>query len=428
MKVEHALRLLPNLEVLGPLRARLLSISRADERSRWASAGPYLTVGKRAVEAAALREGIDPLIEQVTAHLRLLFRSVVDAIEAEEAGDTPKAIAALQRAGVFEVRAGRLKQAEAWYDAALALASELSDRGAELELLRLRGALGLMLGRYGAAARDCQRSLVLAEGEFNDGAVIAACEELGNIHRGMGESAGAQAWYERGLSLNGTHGVRSGWLLLRLGDLARERGDLLAATELLDRAREYMRAGADAAGMAQTLSAQGQVQIAQGHHAAALGAYREALVWARQGPEPANLEIEIRIRLSDLALESGRWLEAEADLRQAEQAALAHGLAPALVKIYTLLGRLSGRGGEETGFVFFEQALELCNALELDALIEADVCVAYGQFHAALGNVDLSRAYLERAAETYQARNQTVGAERVHRELSRLAPADATYS
>jgi len=423
VKVEQALRLLPNLEALAPLRAQLLAVSRADERTRWASAAAYLTVGKRAVEGATLRERLDGLVEQVSTHLRVLYRSVVDAIEAQEAGETHRAIAALQRAGVFEVRAGRYRQAEAWYEAALNLAAELSDRGAELELLRLRGALSLTLGQYAAAARDCQRSLALAEAEFNDSAVIAACEELGNIHRVMGESAGAQSWYERGLGLNGTHGVRSGWLLLRLGDLARERDDIRAATALLDRAREYMRAGADAAGMAQTLSAQGQVHIAQGHHAAALGCYREALVWARQGPEPANLEVDIRIRLSELALESGRWLEAEADLRQAEQAALAHGLTRSLVEIYTLLGRLSGREGEETGFVFFEQALELRAVLELDALVEADVCLAYSQFHSALGNVDASRAYLERAGETYQARGQASGAERVHRELSRLGVA-----
>ena len=420
MKVEQALRLVPNLEALAPLRAQLLAVSRTDERTRWASAGAYLTVGKRTVEAEALRERLDGVVSQVTGHLRGLYRAVVDAIELQERGDIAGAISALRNAGGLEARVGRFKQAEAWYEVALQLAAELSDRGAELELLRLRSALSRTLGRYGEAARHCQRSLALAEAEFNDAAVIAACEELGNIHRAMGETAGAQSWYERGLGMNGTHGLRSGWLLLRLGDIARERGDALVASGLLDRARDHMQAGGDAAGMAQTLSAQGQVHIAQGQVTAALTAYREALVWARRGPEPANLEVDIRLRLAELALESGRWLEAEADLRQAEQAAVEHGLAHRLVEIYMALGRLSGRGGEETGFVFFEQAMELCRALELDALLIADVCVAYGKFYGALGNVDSSRAYLERAGETYRARGQTVGTDRVHAELSRL--------
>jgi tetratricopeptide (TPR) repeat protein len=423
VKVEQALRLLPSLEAMAPLRSLLLSVSRTDERTRWASAGHYLTVGKRSVEADDLRERLDALLGQITAHLRGLYRTVVEAIEAQGRGDALAAIAALRRAGGLEERAGRFRQAEAWYEVALELAVELSDRSAELELLRVRGALTRTLGRYSEAARHCQRSLALAEAEFNEGAVIDACEELGNINRAMGEWDGARAWYERGLSLNGTLGVRTGWLLLRLGDLARGRGDVVAAADLIGRAREHMEAGGDSAGMAQTLSAMGQVHVAHGHLTAASAAYREALAWARHGPEPANLEVDIRIRLADLALESGRWLEAESDLRQAEQSALAHGLAHRLVEIYTLLGRLSGRGGEETGFVFFEQALELCRALELDELLMADVCVAYGQFHGALGNVDSSRAYLERAGETYQERAQVGGVERVHAELSRLAVA-----
>src|SRR5262249_42036710 len=260
-------------------------------------------------------------------------------------------------------------QAEAWYEVALVLAVELSDRKPEIELLRVRGALSRTLGQYAEAARHCQRSLALAEAEFNEGAVIDACEEMGNITRAMAEGARAQPWYERGPSPNGALGVRTGWLLLRLGDLARGRGDVSAATGLLVRSREHMEAGGDSAGMAQALSAMGQVHITQGLLTAAFTAYREALAWARHGPEPANLEIDIRVRLAELAMESGRWLEAESDLRQAEQSALGAGLVQRLVEIYTLLGRLSGRGGEETGFVFFEQALELCRTLELDALL-----------------------------------------------------------
>lgn len=420
MKVEQALRLLPALEALAPLRALLLSLSRADEQTRWASAGRYLTVSKHAVEAEELRDHLDGLLRQVTGHLREMYENAVEAIDAQGRGDTAAAIAALRRGGDLELRIGRLKQAEAWYEAGLDLAVSLSDRGPELELLRALGALCLTLGRYHEAARHCQRSLALAEAEFNEGAAAAACEELGNVHRAMGEMVGARAWYERGLGPNGTAGVRGGWLLLRLGELARGRGDLVAAADLLDRARARMEAATDAAGMAQTLSAQGQVHIARGNLTAAFATYREALAWARRGPEPANLEVDIRMRLAELASDSGRWLEAEADLRHAEQAALTHGLPHRLVEIYTLLGRLSGRAREETGFVFFEQALELCRALELDARHVADVCVDYGQFHGDLGNLDASRAYLERAGETYRANGQTAGVERVQAEMSRL--------
>lgn len=425
MKVEQALQLLPDLEAIAPLRSLLLSASRADERTRWASAGPYLTVGKRGVQAEDLRERVDQLLGQIMGHLRELYTAVVEAMDAQERGDEVGAIAALRRAGAREERVGRFKQAKVWYVAALRLAERLSDRGPEIKLLRALGALCRTLGRYTDAARYAQRSLVLAEAELTHSASIAACEELGNISQAQGEWGGAQAWYERGLRLDaGADGARMGRLLLRLGDLARSRGDYAVAAELLSRARERLETSGDAGGIAQVLSAQGQVDVAQGRLTAASAAYREALAWARREPEAASLEIDIRLRLAELALESGRWLEAEADLRHAEQVALANALPRRLVEIYTLMGRLSGRGGEETGFVFFEQALELCHALELDALLAADVFVAYGQFHAALGNTDASRDYLERAQETYEAAGQAFGVERVRAEMGRLSAAN----
>lgn len=403
MRVEQALRLIPDLEALGPLRALLLTMSRADERTRWASAGQYLTVGKRRIQADDLRDHLDELLGQVTAHLRALYGAVVEAIDAQERGEAVGAIRALQRAGETEERVGRFNQARAWYEVALAWAAQLSDRQPEIALLRALGALCRLIGSYAEAARFSQRSLALAEAEFDHDGVIAACEELGNITRAQGQMEGALAWYERGLRLDSSTNARSGWLLLRLGDLARGRGDWVEAVELLGRARERLEAAGDARGMAEALSAQGQVDVSLGRLTTAFAAYREALTWARRGPEAANLEVDIRLRLAELALESGRWLEAETDLRLAEETTLAHGLYRRLVEIYMMMGRLSGRGGEETGFVFFEQALELCQALELDAQLAADVCTGYAQFHAALGNDEESRAYLERAEEYAEA-------------------------
>lgn len=421
MKVEQALSVIPDLEALAPLRALLLSASRADERTRWASAARYLTVAKRRVQAGDLRDRLEDLLGTVTAHIRELYLAVIEAMDARERGDDAGAIAALCQAGALEERAGRLQQAKTWYEAALDLAARHPDRGPELELLRALSALCRSLGRYGEASRHCQRCLALAEAEFSEHAVLVACEELGNIAREQGDWQGAHAWYERGLRLDrGDGSSRGGWLLLGLGDVARGRGDTRTAVELLGRARERLESAADAAGVAQVLSAQGQVDISLGRLGSAQAAYREALAWARRGAEPEKLEVDIRLRLAELALESGRWLEAESDLRLAEQAALAHHLPRRLVEIYIMMGRLSGRGGEDTGFVFFEQALELCRALDLEATLTADVCVAYGQFHGALGNPDASRAYLERALETYETAGQAVALDRVRRELWRL--------
>src|SRR5262249_35721162 len=119
VKVEQALRLIPNLQALAPLRAGLPSPTPADQGLRWARAGPSRPVAKRAVEAEDLRERLDGVIGGVTAHLQGLYRAVVDAIALQERGDRAGAIAALQRAGALEARVGRFKQAETWYEVAL---------------------------------------------------------------------------------------------------------------------------------------------------------------------------------------------------------------------------------------------------------------------------------------------------------------------
>src|SRR5260370_2266984 len=54
LRVEQALGLLPDIEVLAPLRALLLAASRPDERDQWSSLGPYLTVGNREVQPPEL--------------------------------------------------------------------------------------------------------------------------------------------------------------------------------------------------------------------------------------------------------------------------------------------------------------------------------------------------------------------------------------
>ena len=73
MRVEQALRLLPNLEALMPLRGLLLSSARPDERVQWGSGGPYLTVGKREVEPGELARSMGPVLTSVAQHIAALY-------------------------------------------------------------------------------------------------------------------------------------------------------------------------------------------------------------------------------------------------------------------------------------------------------------------------------------------------------------------
>ena len=133
----------------------------------------------------------------------------------------------------------------------------------------------------------------------------------------------------------------------------------------------------------------------------------------RRDEHNPGLDVTIRLHLAELLLDTGRWLEAEEEMRRAEQLAITSNQTRGLVRIYTLLGTLRGRQGDETGFVFFEQAIALCRALEGPPIDEARIYHAYGLFRQASGAPDEARAYLERAGEIFRSLGVDEEVERV---------------
>lgn len=422
MKVEQALELLPDLEALASLRALLFSISRTDDRGIWASAGPYLTVAKRDVSPGELRRQLGRAVRAVSDHVHTLFTHYVDALEHQEAGDSGAAVTALLAAGRLEESTGRVRQAEAWYVLALGIAAGLQDRRPEVGALDAVGRLCLFLGRYEDSARQYQRALALAEAEFDPAGAITACLGLGAVALERGEWAGVQAWYNR--AQRQAEATDNGALLGRihhaLGELARRRGDSAAAGEHLRQARERLEAAGDEHEVARVLDTQGQVDAALGRGAAATAAYREGLAWVRRGESDPGLEVSIRLNLAQQQMDSGQLLEAEEEIRRAEQLAIAAGLAARLVQVYAVFGRLRGRQKEETGFVFFEQAMQLARQLQVAPLVEAKVLYEYGVFKEGLGQADEARAYLERAQELLEGAGGHADLARVKAELQRL--------
>ncbi len=422
MRVEQALELLPDLEALAPLRALLFSISRTDDRGMWASAGPYLTVGKRDLSPGELRRQLNQAVRAVSDHVHTLFTHYVDALEHQEAGDPGAAVASLLAAGRLEELIGRVGQAEEWYTLALGVAAGLQDRRPEVAALDAAGQLSLSLGRYEDSARHFQRALALAEAEFDQAGAITASLGLGAVALERGEWAGVQAWYNR--ALRQAEAVGDGALLGRihhaLGELARRRGDTGAAAEHLRQARERLEAAGDEHAVARVLNTQGQVDAALGRGAAATAAYREGLAWLRRSERDPGLEVSIRLNLAQQQMDSGQLLEAEEEIRRTEQFAIAAGLTVRLVQIYTVFGRLHGLQKEETGFVFFEQAMQLARQLHAAPLVQAQVLYEYGVFKQGLGQADEARAYLERAQELLEAAGGHAELLRVKAELQRL--------
>jgi tetratricopeptide (TPR) repeat protein len=423
VRVEQALRLLPELEALGPLRALLVSTSLPDEQALWSSSGPYLTLGKRGVQPEELRGRMPQAFHRITAHLQMLYEAYVAALESQQRGDGGGAVVALLHAGRVEEGVGRLLQAGAWYEVALGVSAALQDRRPEVESLGALGRLALELGQYAAGARHFQRSLALAEAEFDQVGAIAACEGLGDAALSQGEWSGARAWYARGLRLaEASAALRAaGRLERQLGVLARKQGDVAAAGEHLRRARERLEAAGAPEEVARVLSAQGQLDAELGRHGVAAAAYREALAWVQRGPRDAALELSIRISLAELQLAAGRLLEADEELRRAEQLAIAGNLTRRLTEIYTLMGRLRGAQDDETGFVFFEQAIELSKLLDRTPAAEAQVYLEYGLFRERVGQREEARAYLERAREIFDSLGQAVARERVDAELRKVS-------
>ncbi len=423
VRVEKALALLPELEALAPLRALLVSTSRPDERSLWSSSGPYLTLGKRGIEPEELRSRLPQAFHRVTEHLAALYQAYVEALEAQQHGDASGVVAALLRAGRLEERAGRLLPARAWYEVALGVSEALQDRRPEVESLDALGRLALALGQHADGARHFQRALALAEAEFDQAGAIAACEGLGDAALWQGEWTGAHAWYARGLRLAEASEDRRavGQLERQLGVLARRQGDLAAAGEHLRRARESSESAGAPEEMARALNTQGQLEAQLGRRAAAAAAYREALAWVQRAPRDPALELAIRLNLAELHLDAGQLLEVDEELRRAEQVAIAGNLTRRLAQVYTLMGRLRGRQEDETGFVFFEQAIELCKTLERSPATEAQVYLEYGLFRERLGQREEARAYLERAREIFDSLGEAVERERVDAELRKVS-------
>jgi len=422
MRVEQALRLLPNLEALLPLRGLVLTSARPDARVQWGSGGPYLTVGKREIEPGELARTMGQVLTLVTEHINALFAAYIAALECQERHDAPGAVSALVGAGRLEEAVGRLSQARAWYEVSLALAETLQDRRPEIETLLSIGHVSLALGQYAVGARHYQRALVLSEAEFDRGSAVDASVGLGDAAFECGTWTGAQAWYSRALRLSeaADDRLRLGQIEHRLGLLDRREGNLTRAGDHLRRSREHIE-GLDAAGvardMARVLDAQGELDAALGRPGPAAGAFREALAWVRRDQHDPALDVSIRLHLAELLLETGRLLEADEEMRRAEQLAITSNQPRALVRIYTALGSLRGRQGDETGFVFFEQAIALCRAFEGPAVDEARVLLAYGLFRQVSGNPDEARAHLERARDIFRSLGVEAEVERVEAAL-----------
>jgi len=419
LRVEQALRLLPDVDDLAALRDHVVALSYARKPETWNAAEPNRTIGKRNIDPTELRKRVPQVLARVSGHVTELYDAAVDALESERKGDLSQAVRALVRAGEHEEKGIRYTQAQAWYRQALGIAEQLRDRQPEMEALCHLGRLEASRGYLDEGARAFQRSLALAEAETDDEHAAGACQGLGDVLFAQSQFPGAEAWYTRGLQYAKHDRKLAGSLNLGLGETALRRGQIAAATERLEQALQNFEALGDQQGIVRTLLARGLIDAAQGRSADVLTTYRAALSQLAPGSDPA-LELAVRMRLTELYLELGRLPDAEDEVRRAEELAIAQQQTRALARVYLLLGKMRGAQGDESGFVFFEQAIELCRGGETAPRLEADVYREYAAFRTTMGDRHEARAYLERARDLLRPFKDEAALARIEQDLRQL--------
>lgn len=415
--VERALALIPDTEEFLPLSDAVIGTSRVDAEKVWARSGAYATVGKRVVDPAGLREMIPHLAARAQQRLERLFSLILEAIQKQEAGDFAAAAEMLVRAGEVEEEERRLDKAERIYLLALEIARDLREKGPHVLVLRRLGRVTRAAVRLDEAWAWYEQSYHLAVDEMDTPGQVIACQGLGNLCDDRGQREQAWTWYERGLRL--TRGVEDPSLEwpfhTNLSILALKRGELSRAEEFLARARSCIEAIGDGELMLYWYNNRGLVLMEGGDVLAAEAIFREGLQHCRT----PFWEILLRINLGNTLARQERFFEAEEEARRAEEVAVSARYIPQLVEVYTLFGEIARRRCDEEGFVFFEQALNVCRERDLPQVKAAGVYHEYGRLHLACGRNPESEAYLEQAREIYRELGLAPELARVEEDLQR---------
>jgi len=194
------------------------------------------------------------------------------------------------------------------------------------------------------------------------------------------------------------------------------RGDLAEADALLAQARSCFEAIGDPGLMFFWYNNRGLLRLESDAPAEAEETFREAL---ERGPDPL-WEIFMRENLGQALLRQGRLFEAEEEARRAEEVAILHRYIPKLVDVYRLFGDISRERCDEEGFVFFEQALEVCRERGLPPVHAAGVYHGYGLLYRACDRPAEALAYLEQARAIYAKLGLARELSRVEADLPRM--------
>jgi tetratricopeptide (TPR) repeat protein len=420
LKIDAALKAIPETDDLAHLREALLSASRADGALAWGSAEEYATIDVRAADPAALESQIEALADRVRRRVEQVMRHTVHALAALERGDAAEAARHLVAAGEVEEGERRLHEAQRFYERALELGRKPRERGAEGLALRRLGRVARAMGQWELAARRYQESLEVSVAQRDDVGAVVACQGLGNVHVDQSRWSEAREWYLRGVERCPPRPPTAEYVHLCVGLSVVERrlGALDAAAEWLARGEE------SAAGLGDGLMAYvdhgwGRLHLARGEAEDAESAFRRAL-----GRElDAAFRVAVMVGLSEPLLRQGRTREALAVARDAEALAIHSRAVARLPDVYRALGAAAAERGDAEAFLFYEQALEVCRDHGLPVFEAAATQHHYGGFEARRGDFEAAAARLEEAYRLYAELGARMEADEVAGELRRIGAA-----
>jgi tetratricopeptide (TPR) repeat protein len=420
LKIDAALKAIPDTDDLAHLRAALLSASRADGGLAWGSAGDYATIDMRLADPAALEGQIEELADRVRRRVERVMRHTVHALAAVERGEAAEAARHLVAAGEVEEGERRLLAAHHFYERALEFGRKPRDRRGEGLALRRLGRVARAMGQWELSSRRYEEGYEVSVAQRDDVGAVVACQGLGNVHVDQSRWSEARQWYLRGVERCPARPptVEYVHLCVGLSVVERRLGDLDAAAEWLARGEE------SAAGLGDTIMgfvdhAWGRLHLARGEAAEAESAFRRAL--ARE--LDSVVRVAVMVGLSDPLLRQGRAGEAFAIARDAEALAIHSRAVLKLPDVYRALGAAAAERGDTEAFLFYEQALEVCRDHGLPAFEVAATQHQFGRFEARRGDSGSAAARLREAHRLYAELGARMEAEEVAEELGRMGAA-----
>jgi tetratricopeptide (TPR) repeat protein len=400
LKVDHALKALPEVDDLGGLREALIGVSREDRGQAWSAAAAYATLDGRLADTAALEARIAALADEARQRVDAVMRHSLAALRALESGDEAAAARALVAAGEVEEDAGRLDEAESFFRQALALGRRPRDRSAEGLALRRLGRVARERGDLDHALRFYLAGYEVALAQRDAQGAIVGCQGVGNVYVDQGLWEKAREWYQRGVGLVSPGSpMRPLWQLYsNLAVVARRVGELGASAEWLDRAEALVLATDDPGGRLPIENGRARLLVERGQYAAAARAYRRSI----KGQGSPSLRGAVLAALAECLLAAGDLRGTEAAARELERLALVHRLTPLLPDAYRTLGAVARARREEDGFVFYEQALDLCRVSGLPPFELAQTQHEYALYEREMGRAESAAARLEEALAIYR--------------------------